>query len=375
MSFALQEYLRELEELVNTESHSSMPNGAKQVAEYLDGKLRKLGWHTEFVDVGDPAGPCLKATNNLSNHYDVLLLGHMDTVFPEGTVATRPFSIEGNYFKGPGSSDMKAGDLFMYHLAKELTEEKAMGQGSICLLFNPDEEISSIYSRPIIEQEAKKANYVMIMESARANGDLVNERKGIAKYVVNFKGIAAHAGVNPQDGASAINEFIAWGKEIIALNKPEVGTTVNIGIVSGGTGANVVAEEAQCVIDVRVTSVEEANRIDKKLRELEQHPFDPRVKGKVEGGLKRPPLNPSPKSLDFCALVSQKAQELGIVHNWVATGGGSDGNFTGALGIPTIDGMGPIGGGGHSDREYGVISSIEPRFKLLVAVVKAIIKQ
>lgn len=374
MKFNVQNYLQELEELVNTESHSSMPNGAKKVAEYLNTRLQKLGWHTEFIDIGDPAGPCLKATNKLSDHYNVLLVGHMDTVFPAGTVAKRPFSIDGDYFKGPGSADMKAGDLFMYHLADELTAEKALGKGNICLLFNPDEEIGSIYSRPIIEQEAKKSDYVLIMESARANGDLVNERKGIAKYVVDFKGIAAHAGVNPQDGASAINEFIAWGKEIIALNKPEVGTTVNIGLVSGGTGANVVAEETRCVIDVRVKSVEEAERVDKKMRELEQCTFDKRVKAKVEGGLNRPPLNPSPKSLELCALVSKKAQELNMTPKWVATGGGSDGNFTGALGIPTIDGMGPVGGGGHSDREYGLISSIEPRFKLLLAVVKELLK-
>lgn len=260
---------------------------------------------------------------------------------------------------------MKCGLLYMYYLAKYRTAANLQNQGAICLLFNPDEEIGSGYSRPVIEQEAKKTTNVFIMESARANGALVNQRKGISSYTITFNGIAAHAGVDPDKGASAINKFIKWGQEIIALANKEKGTTVNIGIVNGGTGANIVADKAICEVDVRITEVEEAMRIDRRIRELQQSPFDTRVKVDVDGGYKRPPFNPSEQSLALCREADAIAAELGIDLTWTATGGGSDGNFTAALGIPTIDGLGPIGGNAHSEREYGEINSLAPRFELL----------
>lgn len=374
MLLNVEEYLDNLKELVNTESHSKMPEGTRQVALLLQEKFTTLGWHTELIDIGSKVGPCLKVTNKPSEHYDVLLLGHMDTVFPVGTVAECPFKIVGEHYTGPGASDMKCGLLYMYYLAKYRTAANLQEQGSICLLFNPDEEIGSADSRPIIEQEARKAANVLIMESARANGALVNKRKGISSYVITFNGIAAHAGVDPDKGASAINEFIRWGQEIIALANKEKGTTINIGIVNGGTGANIVADKTICEVDVRITDVEEAMRIDRKIRDLQQNPFDSRVKVDVDGGYKRPPFNPSEKSLELCRMTDEIAADLGIDISWTATGGGSDGNFTAALGIPTIDGLGPIGGNAHSEREYGEISSLAPRFELLYKIVSRLTK-
>lgn len=365
MLLNVEEYLDNLKELVNTESHSKMPEGTRQVAMLLKEKFDQLGWLTEIIELDEQSGPCLKVTNKPAEKYDVLLLGHMDTVFPKGTVAKRPFKIVGEHFTGPGASDMKCGLLYMYYLAKYRTAANLQNQGAICLLFNPDEEIGSGYSRPVIEQEAKKAANVFIMESARANGALVNQRKGISSYTITFNGIAAHAGVDPDKGASAINEFIRWGQEIIALANKEKGTTVNIGIVNGGTGANIVADKAICEVDVRITEVEEAMRIDRRIRELQQNSFDTRVKIDVDGGYKRPPFNPSEQSLALCREADAIAAELGIDLTWTATGGGSDGNFTAALGIPTIDGLGPIGGNAHSEREYGEINSLAPRFELL----------
>lgn len=369
MLLNVEKYLHDLEELVNTESHSKMPEGTRNVAMLLKEKFDQLGWLTEIIALGSQSGPCLKVLNKPSEKYDVMLLGHMDTVFPRGTVAARPFKIVGGHYTGPGASDMKCGDLYMYYLAVHLNAANLQQQGSICLLFTPDEEIGSIYSRPVIEAEAKKAANVLIMESARANGALVNQRKGISSYTITFTGIAAHAGVDPDKGASAINEFIRWGQEIIALANKEKGTTVNIGIVSGGTGANIIADKAVCEVDVRITEVEEAMRIDQKIRELQQHPFDARVKADIDGGYKRPPFNPSAQSEALIALVNQLASELQIDLSWTATGGGSDGNFTAALGIPTIDGLGPIGGNAHSEREYGEIDSLAPRFELLYRLV------
>lgn len=371
----LNEYLKTLEEIVNIESHSRMPDGTKNVAKFLDTKFKSLGWNTELIDIGSNVGPCLKVTNKEEEKYDILLLGHMDTVFPAGTVAERPFSIKDGKFTGPGASDMKAGVLYMYYLAKALSDNNLTDKGSICLLFNPDEEISSIASRPVIEHIAKNSSNALILESARANGALVNCRKGIAKYRITFNGIAAHAGVDPDSGASAINEFVKWAQEIIKLADKEKGTTVNIGVINGGTGANVVAEKAVCDIDVRLTDIAEGNRVDSKLKELQANPFDQRVKVDITGGILRPPFNASDKSLQLCRLVDSIAEKLGIDIKWVATGGGSDGNFTAALGVPTIDGLGPIGGGAHSEREYGEIDSIIPRFNLLFETVKTLLQK
>lgn len=363
-------YFKDLAELVNMDSFSRAPEGTAKVAAWIQNRLDKAGWKTEKISVGSEVGPCLKAVWGSPDHYDVILLGHMDTVFPQGTAKERPFSLSGDLFKGPGASDMKCGDLFMVYLAEKMAAENA--PGSICLLFNPDEEISSRYSRPVIEREAQKADHALIMESARPNGDLVNARKGICKYKITFHGIASHAGVNPDKGASAINEFIHWGENIIALADKEAGTTVNIGLVQGGTAANVVAADCSCVVDVRIVKASEGERIDAALKNLAAHPFDSRVEVTLEGGVARPPMLTTEKSKAFCALADKIAAKQGLQYHWQAAGGGSDGNFTSALGVPTIDGMGPVGGNGHSLNEYGEVKSVAPRFAFLCALVKAL---
>lgn len=373
MTFAVKDYLKDLETLVNMDSFSTCPEGTARVADWIRRRLDGAGWQTELISVGDQVGPCLKAVWGNPDHYDVILLGHMDTVFPMGTVKDRPFSIEGDHYKGPGSADMKCGDLFMVYLAEAVSRENL--QGNLCLLFNPDEEISSRYSRPVIEREARKAAHALIMESARPNGDLVNQRKGICKYTLTFEGIASHAGVNPDKGASAINEFIRWGEKIIPLADRAAGTTVNIGLVQGGTAANVVPAQCRCVIDVRIEKNSEGDRIDRAIRELEAHPFDPRVKVRVEGGVARPPMMPSEKTLAFCRLAEEVGRKEGVSFQWQAAGGGSDGNFTSALGIPTLDGLGPVGGNGHAVTEYGVISRLESRFRFLKALVEAVLRK
>lgn len=366
----IERYFKDLAELVNMDSFSRYPEGTAQVAAWIKNRLERAGWKTELISIGKEVGPCLKAVWGSPDQYDVLLLGHMDTVFPQGEAKKRPFSLEGELFKGPGASDMKCGDLFMVYLAEKIAAEQA--GGNVCLLFNPDEEIGSRFSRPIIEWEAKKAAHALIMESARANGDLVNSRKGICKYVITFHGIAAHAGVNPDKGASAINECIRWGEPILALGDKKAGTTVNIGLIHGGTGANVVAAECSCMIDIRIEKQSEGERVDAALKKLAAHPFDSRVTVELEGGVVRPPMHVTEKSKAFCALADKIAQKQGLQFGWQSTGGGSDGNFTSALGVPTIDGMGPVGGNGHSLEEYGEVKSVAPRFAFLTALVKAL---
>lgn len=373
MTFNQEKYLQELEALVNIESPSRNAAGTKNVADFLAKKFAGIGWLVEYIDIGPKVGPCLKVYNRKAEKYDVLLMGHMDTVFPLGTTAERPFSQKDDMIYGPGVVDMKAGVMYMYYVAECLSDTDLLENANICLLFNSDEEISSIYSRKFIEETALNAACAIIVEPARPNGALVNERKGIAKYEIEFKGISSHAGVAPEKGASAINELFYWGLELNKLNNPAMGTTLNIGVVQGGTEPNVVAEKALCKIDVRITDIKEAERIESRMKELQAKPQDARVSVKIDGGVVRPPLNTTKESLALCDRVNAIGNKLGIEVKWVATGGGSDGNFTSALGIPTIDGMGPIGGNTHAVTEYGEIASIVPRFNLLLETVKDVI--
>ena len=373
MALNLDIYMQELQTLVNMDSGSRFPAGTKRVAEFFTDKFQQIGWLVDTVDLGEAVGPCLKICNRQADTYDILFIGHMDTVFPEGTVKERPFSIEGDRAYGPGVIDMKSGLLYAYYVAKELTEANALQDKNICILFNPDEEISSMYSRPLIEATAVNCRHAIVLEPARASGATVKIRKGISKYFIDFHGKASHAGVDPENGASAIDEVCKWVLDLNQFRSAETGTSVNSGVISGGTAPNVVADFAQVQIDVRMKVVEEAERFDARVRELAASPFDPRVKVAVKGGLMRPPLNNPEGNTKMFAILEDAAQELGIKIEWVATGGGSDGNFTSALGVPTLDTLGPIGGLGHGVGEYLDISSVVPRFNLLMGVVKRIL--
>lgn len=369
----LKTYVQELEEIVSIESPTDYPAGTKAIAEYLEKKLQAIGWITEMIDCGPTVGPCLKATNRATDKYDLLMLGHMDTVFPLGTLKDWPFSIEGNIARGPGVADMKAGVLYMYHAAKYLSEQNLLDKTNICLLFNPDEETGTMASRGVVEAEAIKADLVFVLEGARPNGAMVKERKGVGTYDLTFKGIAAHAGVAPQNGASALVELFNWGIELSKLTDFDKGLTVNVGLASGGSGANVVAEHATAKVDMRVLDIKDAEIVDLKIKELLASPFNPKVKVTVKGGLNRPPMNTSPKSLEACEAITKIAKGMDIDLAWVSTGGGSDGNFTAAMGVPTLDGMGPIGGDLHSTKEYGLVDSYVPRFNLLIESIKQIV--
>lgn len=373
MSFTVEEFLKDLEQIVNIDSGSKCPEGTKAVADFFAAKFGQIGWATEYIDMGGEVGPCLKAINRVADKYDLLIIGHMDTVFPAGTVKERPFKIEDNRAYGPGVIDMKPGLLYAWHVAEEINRNDELKEKNICILFNSDEEISSIYSRPLIEKIAPSCGAVIVLEPARSNGGTVQSRKGISKYFIDFRGIAAHAGVDPENGASAIDELCYVVTELNKLRNPDKGTTVNAGVIKGGTVPNVVAESAQVQIDVRMTEVAEAEAFDKRVRELATAPQNSRVKITVDGGLKRPPMNNPTVNGALFKLVEEAGAEVGIEIKWVATGGGSDANFTSALGVPTLDTLGPIGGLGHGVGEYMEIDSVLPRLDLLMRVVRKIL--
>ena len=366
----ISEYLKELETLVNQDSGSTYPEGVAKVADFFHRQYEAMGWFVEKQNLDPAIGPCLEIKNKESDSYDILLIGHMDTVFPKGTTANRPFSIKGNRAYGPGVGDMKSGLLLMYHVLRSLNDEGALTDRSICVALNSDEEISSAYSRPWLEDLSKKSRFAGVFEGARNGRSLVNERKGVARYTVDFKGVAAHSGVDHEKGRSAIGEMGHWIVALHGLTNYETGTTVNVGVVSGGAVPNMVAEWAQARIDLRFKDVAAPSKIEDAMNRLAMNPKIQGVSAKVTGGITRPPMNPSEETLKLCKKIEAIGSELGMAVKWTRTGGGSDGNLSAALGVPTIDGLGPAGGRAHSPEEYLEIDSVDPQYRLVTEIIR-----
>lgn len=373
--FNLDDYLADLKYLVNFDNGSYTPSGTAKVADFFSEKFKSAGWHVERIEVSDKVGPCLKITNCPDDKYELLLLGHMDTVFPEGTAAQRPYKMdESGIVTGVGVSDMKGCILLSYYALLELQATNKLNNTRICFLLNSDEEISSIYSRSLIEEIAEKCKYALVIEAARKNGDMVKLRSGVGHYKLTATGVAAHAGVNPQDGSSALNELAHWIIKLHQLSNYDIGTSVNVGIVHGGSAVNVVTDYATAEVDVRFRTLEEAARIEAAIQALSEQFFTAGgAKVTYEGGINRPVMLPSKETLVLCDTISKFGKELNLDFNWVETGGGSDGNFTAALGLPTLDGMGPIGAGGHSTKEWLDTKSVEPRLKLQMKTIDYIV--
>lgn len=363
--FDLQNYLNELEYLVNIDSGSGNPDGVSKVADFFIEKYKELGWKVKRHELAKGIGPCLEIESCPSERYNILLIGHMDTVFKIGTAKERPFTIIEDRAYGPGVIDMKSGLLSMYYALREI-HEKDLGEDlNIKVILNSDEEIGSRWSSEIIEQSAKNSDVVFVLEPARANGALVLQRKGLGAYDIRFNGIAAHAGVEPEKGASAITEMGNWIVKLNELNNYEAGTTVNVGIAAGGTARNVVAEEAKIQVDLRFKEITEMDRIDEAIEDLISKPTIKDVNVEVNKLGMRPPMNPTDITMQIWDAIQKIGQELGLKLDWVATGGGSDANITASVGVPSIDGLGPIGGGAHGKSEYLEIDSIQPRLELL----------
>lgn len=363
-------YFRELGSLVNVDCGTDTPDGVRQVALTLKELWHDLGWHTTTVDLGTEVGPGLLATNAPNaGHYDVLLIGHMDTVFPAGTVAERPMTMDDQRVYGPGVSDMKSGLLGIVWAIRTL-DAKHLARLKIAVAMNPDEETGSLFSKDWLGELAKRSTRVLVCEAARADGSLVHARKGIAGYRLTFHGVAAHAGNDPENGRSAITALAHAVLAINQLTAPQDGTTLNVGVVSGGSVANVVPDYAEAIIDLRFTNNDAGNNIDRQLRTMADNGFLDGVRCELTQIQYKPAMAPVPGSEQLIALVEEAAKIEGVTIGWKAVGGGSDANHTAALGIPTLDGFGPIGAGFHSVNEYLQRDSIEPRIRLLRRVLE-----
>lgn len=362
----LSEYLKELECLVNIDSVSSAPEGTAKVASFMAEKYRSLGWQVRYHAFAPTIGPCLEMVNGDFPSYDVLILAHMDTVFPVGTVETRPFSIKGNRAYGPGVIDCKAGMLSGFYALQALQLSGKLQGKAVAVFLNSDHEgISSRYSRAYSEELAKKSKCTLVLEAARANGNLVNKRKGIGRYYIKVHGVAAHAGIDHRNGRNAIEELARWILALQSRTDYEKETTLNVGTVSGGISISAVPAEAEAALDIRFYDRREAEDVERLLASLQAHPGVEGTTAEVAGGITRPAMVPTERTMWLCEAVDRIGAELGVKFGWMASGGGSDGSFSAALGTPTIDGMGPVGGGAHSPEEYLEIDTVLPRLGLL----------
>jgi len=301
----------------------------------------------------------------------VLALGHSDTVWPPGTLASMPFRQKDGRLWGPGVLDMKAGIAFFVYAMRILRDLDVPVPNKVVMQINSDEEVGSESSRPLTEKNAKRSRVVLVLEpSAGLEGKLKTARKGVGDYAITVRGKAAHSGLDFTDGASAILELARQIEKIAGFTDLGRGITVNPGVISGGTRVNVVAAEAKAQVDMRILRLKDAEVLDRKFHNL--RPVDKRCTIEVKGGLNRPPLERSPAIVQLLRKAQKLAREMGVELGESPSGGGSDGNFTAALGVPTLDGIGAVGEGAHALNESILIDRIADRTALLAKLVAAL---
>jgi glutamate carboxypeptidase len=355
-----------IEDLVRLES----PSTDKSALDRVGAEIARL-----FVELGARAAalPQERSGDHLRieigrGDEQVLVIGHFDTVWPIGQIETMPVRREDGRLYGPGSYDMKAGIAMTLLAARILIETNRLPAHRIAMIWTSDEEVGSDTSREILEAEARRSRAVFVLEPALAGGGVKTARKGVADFRIEATGISAHAGVEPDKGASAIHELAWQAVQLLALNDPSRGLTINVGCIGGGTRPNVVAAEATMDVDVRIPTEAEAARVTAAITALV--PRDPRVRLRVSGGVNRPPMERTAGVAALYERAARISRQLGKELPEGATGGGSDGNFTAALGIPTLDGLGPDGAGAHALHEHVLIDSVPFRAALLAGLLR-----
>jgi glutamate carboxypeptidase len=363
----LEDILGRVSALVRQESPTSRYDAVSAAQEVVAGWAEELeGRVKQHARSG--SGGVLEARfgNPEDERRPVLLLGHLDTVWPVGTLARMPWRVEDGWAFGPGVLDMKAGVVMALEAMRLVREVDA--DRPVVLLLSGDEETGSHHSRDLIEEVAKGCRATFVLEPAQGpQGAYKTARKGVGQFRLEIAGVPSHSGVDFGAGHSAVRE-LAWQIEkISAMTDLERGTTLNVGVVGGGTQSNVVAAAAWAEIDLRVKTVAEAEAVARKLKALKAR--DPRCTLRLTGGLNRPPMERTEGTAALFAQAKELAAGLGFALEEAATGGGSDGNFTSALGVPTLDGMGAIGNGAHAENESIRIDSLVSRTALLAAMI------
>ncbi len=343
------EFLTLLADLVAHESPSSDVTALNELADRLEAVLEERGFETTR-HTRQGTGDIIEGRVQGGDGPSTLLLCHYDTVWPLGTLAEMPWRREGDKVSGPGVLDMKAG------IANAITAVGIAGQlglplaGPVTLLLTSDEEVGSLQSRELIEERARAHDRVLVMEPGRDDGALKVGRKGVGDFHLHLRGLSAHAGNNPADGASALRELAHMLLYVEDQADNVLGTTVNVTTAKAGFASNVIAEEATATVDVRVLKTSEAEKVTQAIHDYS--PRDSRVKLTVTGGLNRPPMESTPQNMELYEQAVTLLSEVGLALEGAVVGGGSDGNFTSALGVATLDGLGSAGAGPHARGEH-----------------------
>ncbi|MCS6925252.1 MAG: M20 family metallopeptidase [Candidatus Binatia bacterium] len=359
-----------LAQLVVLESPSTVPDAQKALLQLLARELTSLDYRARILSGRTTGGHLYARPSHRARHRPLqLLLGHCDTVWPLGTLQDMPLEIGGHLMRGPGVYDMKAGLVQMLFALRALRALSYDPPLTPVVFINSDEEIGSPESTRHIQRLARVVDRAFVLEpSLGMEGKLKIARKGVGRFTIVIKGKAAHAGLNPEEGASAILELSYVIQQLFALNDAARGITVNVGMVSGGVGVNVVAPESRAEVEVRVLTPEDARWIEERIRALQ--PVTPGVTLTVKGKMTRPPLEPTPRNQALWGLAKQLAGTLGIDLLAGVVGGASDGNTT-SLFTATLDGLGAVGGGAHARHEFVDVDKLVERSALLALLLLA----
>ncbi len=377
-----EEYLRDLRQIVDMDSPTDDKAGVDAVGRVVRGWLEANGGTVETFPQAE-RGDHLRATwQGAPESPTVVLVGHIDTVFANGTVANRPFTVTRNHATGPGVSDMKSGILSGIY-ALRILRELGVALPTVRYVINTDEEVGSLTSRALIEETARGADAAYILEPGRAVGPgcVVTTRKGIGLYDLRVTGKAAHAGGEPWRGRSATLEMAHKTIALHALTSPNLragnteGVSVNVGVVRGGSRRNVVAAEAYAEIDLRVPTAAVAVEIEAAMRKIAETATVPDTTAELTGGINRPPMERTEAQGRLLAIAEDILGGWDIPVEPIGTGGGSDGNFTAALGTPTLDALGPMGGGAHSPEEYMDLTSLPDRIALVASLIAETVRR
>ena len=366
--------LADIEAITRIESPTSHRAGVNRVLDVITGWFAGTGVVIERFKTGDDRfGDMLRvACDPGRDEPGILVLSHLDTVHPLGTLeGALPLRREADKVFGPGIYDMKGGLAIAVAAFRQLVRNRAARRLPLTFLFNPDEEVGSIGSRAAIEREGARSRYVLVTEPKRGGGKIVTERKGTGRFVINARGRPAHAGTTHHKGRSAIRAMAEVVLQVEGFTDYKRGITTNVGLISGGTGVNVVAEHCTANADLRVCDMDAAAEMEGRFRALKAS--DPDVDITVSGGMHRPPFVRSPhvealfdRAVDIASRIGMDLKSDGL------SGGGSDGNFTAAMGIATLDGLGVDGDGAHTNHEHLLYSSIEPGVRLLMGLMETL---
>lgn len=375
--FNLDEYLADLEEMVNTDSNSFDPEGLKNIVNVVEKIALRMGLYVKRHKTSELSADYLEVSNvENADHYDVMLMGHLDTVLPIGFAKEHPFSKDSIYAYGPGTCDMKSGALCGLYSVKELSEE-TKNKLNIALVFNCDEEITSRYSKPLTQQMAKKSDYAFVMESTSDRGTYTTARKGSGTYKIKFHGTPGHSGyIFDYFTANAVVEMSRWAVELHKLNDREKLFSVNIAIANGGKVTNVVPDYAELSVNIRVAEKAQYEIFENKVKELASAPMIEGVTTEIEVISKNYPMIPVPSMESYLERVRKVFDSIGQPFGLYSIRGGcSDGNVIADAGTRCIDSLGPLAKGGHTPDEFVYLDDIEPCVMRMKALIEEIASQ